>query len=467
MANKIKFWEETDLKRYNLIDCTPRHIARHEIVDVFCDHCKKGAKLKFSVLLSKMHSRGLKWRCAECVRKEHSERGRLLTGKKNPFYGKRHTQEARARIAKGNKKKWEHFSKEEIQEIMIKARMAAYKKYDGNPMSNEHVREAYNKAIMEFFNDAAKVASRQEKIRQTNIKKYGNSVFIHSEHYISDCQKFKSKAEKELTKIFEAWGLTSQKRRKDGIEIDVFVPEKKFGIEMNGCYFHSELFRDRTYHLKKTEYCDLNQIKLIQIFDHEWEGRKSQILSFLKSSLNLNEIKINGRECEVVNVNRIEANEFLDKFHIQGKCSAKIYLGLKYKDELVSVAAFGYHHRNNNTWVLKRFAGKQNVTVSGGLSKICKYASQLIQADIITWCDRRWSNGNGYLKSGWVPESIIPPDYFYIKNGRFFCSKQSRRKKIVNTPNGMTEREHAKLDGLLRVYDCGKIRFIYKYKQNQ
>jgi hypothetical protein len=27
----------------------------------------------------------------------------------------------------------------------------------------------------------------------------------------------------------------------------------------------------------------------------------------------------------------------------------------------------------------------------------------------------------------------------------------------------MTERQHALQDGLLRIYDCGKIRFIYRY----
>ena len=41
-------------------------------------------------------------------------------------------------------------------------------------------------------------------------------------------------------------------------------------------------------------------------------------------------------------------------------------------------------------------------------------------------------------------------------------SKQSRQKKLVSTPEGMTEREHAKLDGLLRIYDCGKIRYKYE-----
>ena len=38
----------------------------------------------------------------------------------------------------------------------------------------------------------------------------------------------------------------------------------------------------------------------------------------------------------------------------------------------------------------------------------------------------------------------------------------ARQKKVVSTPVGMTEAEHAKKDGLLRIYDCGKIRYKFK-----
>jgi len=62
--------------------------------------------------------------------------------------------------------------------------------------------------------------------------------------------------------------------------------------------------------------------------------------------------------------------------------------------------------------------------------------------------------------------AILPPDYFYIDTNRQckVISKQSRQKKKVNTPEGMTEYEHSLLDGLSRVWDCGKIRFIYRKK---
>jgi hypothetical protein len=111
--------------------------------------------------------------------------------------------------------------------------------------------------------------------------------------------------------------------------------------------------------------------------------------------------------------------------------------------------------------VLTRFTTKNNYTIQGILSKISKLASKELNSDIISWADYRLSNGNGYEKAGWIKEKLLPPDYFYFKGLRI-VSKQSRQKKIVSTPEGMTEREHAKLDGLIRIYDCGKIRYKYK-----
>ena len=81
---------------------------------------------------------------------------------------------------------------------------------------------------------------------------------------------------------------------------------------------------------------------------------------------------------------------------------------------------------------------------------------------MISWCDLRWSDGVGYIQAGWTAEEQLKPDYFYT-NFRDVTAKQNRRKAAVGTPEGVTEAEHAEMDGLVRVYDCGKIRFVFKY----
>ena len=136
-----------------------------------------------------------------------------------------------------------------------------------------------------------------------------------------------------------------------------------------------------------------------------------------------------------------------------------------FNEELVATATFGKHHRDSKTWVLSRFTTKMDYTIQGILSKISKLACKELRADIVSWADYRLSTGNGYEKAGWTFEELLNPDYFYFKVGYVskacVISKQSRQKKLVKTPEGMTEKEHALKDGLVRLYDCGKIRYRY------
>jgi hypothetical protein len=39
-------------------------------------------------------------------------------------------------------------------------------------------------------------------------------------------------------------------------EIDILIPENKLGIEFNGLYWHSNIYKDKNYHLNKTEECE-------------------------------------------------------------------------------------------------------------------------------------------------------------------------------------------------------------------
>lgn len=461
MANKTRTWTEKELQEYGLVDCRERPLPLKETVAVKCHNCPKTGFLKFSVLRSKMITYGLRWRCGECIRVENSNRGKTLTGKRNPFYGKQHTENTKEIIKIANKKKWERHRPEEIRDIMCNVRKASYAKYGGNPMNSPEVREAHLRAIEKFFSDPERVDERNRKIIATNQLRYGADLYVQSDEYASTATRFTSKMEKEIKEIFETNGFAVRKTRKDHVEVDVVVPELKLGIEANGCYWHSEIYKDRRYHLAKTEYCAHNGIRLIHIFDHEWESKKQQILGYLRSIMGKNEV-VYARNCTIKEIDKKTASKFLDMYHIQGKSNgSSLFVALEHNKDILAVAAFGIHHRNNKDWVLKRFAGKSGVSVAGGLSRISSYAYKKIGESIVTWCDRRWSDGGGYVRAGWVATEVLPPDYFYIKNGRFYCSKQARRKSAVSTPTGMTEREHATQDRLSRVYDCGKIKFVF------
>jgi hypothetical protein len=75
----------------------------------------------------------------------------------------------------------------------------------------------------------------------------------------------------------------------------------------------------------------------------------------------------------------------------------------------------------------------------------------------------RLGYGNAYYKAGFTYVSTVRPDYWYWDScKKKNVPKQARKKSTVKTPKGMTEHEHALRDGLVRIYDCGKLKFIYK-----
>ena len=75
-------------------------------------------------------------------------------------------------------------------------------------------------------------------------------------------------------------------RRRDIIkpyEIDIFIEDLKIGIEYNGIYWHSDKFKNNNLHYNKLMLCKDNGIKLIQIFEDEWNDNKEIVLSKNKS----------------------------------------------------------------------------------------------------------------------------------------------------------------------------------------
>lgn len=319
-----------------------------------------------------------------------------------------------------------------------------------------------------------------KKQKQTMLERYGVEKYAQLPENRKKlkiwCEEnpdklFASKPEQEILDWVREFYPSARKHKEDGQEIDVLIPELGIGIEYNRLCWHSELgmkrrgFDPKRYHLEKTRIFKEKKVRIIHIWEHHWRDRKEQVKSFLRSALKLNENKLAARKCRVIWSNdkkEIEAsNQLLDLTHIQGEGHAtKWVANIYHEDRLVATASFARHHRNGRDWVLTRFTTKANYTVQGALSKISRLARKNLEGAIVSWADLALSEGDGYLKAGWRESQTLPADYFYYnpKTGKAY-SKQSRQKRSVKTPKGMTELEHASLDGLTRVWDCGKIRF--------
>lgn len=350
--------------------------------------------------------------------------------------------------------------------VLEKRKATNRAKYGGDsPFSSAEVRAKAKGTFKENYGQEYYLQS--DAWKQNNLDKFGNEQIFASEKFLNQVKIWESAEEREVKDYVASLGFTPTKIRRDRVELDIYVQEKSIGFEYNGLYWHSNRNSkmDKYYHFNKTQVYAKHGIQVIHIYSSEWKNRQAQVKSRIRSLLGCNGVRIGVRKCEVRSISRHEANQFLDAFHIQGAASSTLQAyGAYYNDQLMAVTTFGWHHRQPGLVTLNRFACREDVSIHGALSKFSKMASQHFKADIRSWCDLRWSNGAGYKAAGWELNKFLPVDYVYTKNFLKTISKQSRQKKKIGTPDGMTEREHATADGLAWIYDCGKLVFIYRYK---
>lgn len=112
---------------------------------------------------------------------------------------------------------------------------------------------------------------------------------------------------------------------------------------------------------------------------------------------------------------------------------------------------------------LSRFCNKLNTNVIGGADKLLKYFIKTYQPkQIISYADRRWSQGNLYQKLGFKETHINKPNYWYIigkiRKHRFGFRKNLLKKQGFDTEN-KTEHEIMLGRKIYRIYDCGTITY--------
>ena len=259
-------------------------------------------------------------------------------------------------------------------------------------------------------------------------------------------------------------------------EIDIYIPSLKIGIEYNGILWHSDKYRkDRNYHLNKLQKCNRAGIKLIQVFEDEFENNKKIVLSKIKHLINKDENgeKIYARKCNIKEIDRNTASNFLTENHIQGFSNSTKYIGSYYNNTLVGVMTFKKENTPNK-WELTRFATLNGTKCSGIAGKLFMYFVRNYKPqEVKSFADRRWTineNNNVYVKLGFKHCGYVKPDYRYFKrsDGIIRQHKFGFRKQILHRkyglPLSMTESEMTKKLGYSKIYDCGLIKYVW-YKE--
>ncbi len=141
-----------------------------------------------------------------------------------------------------------------------------------------------------------------------------------------------------------------------------------------------------------------------------------------------------------------------------------IKLGLFHQDELVAVMTFGKPRFNKNyEYELIRYATSKHVI--GGASKLLKYFERKFNPkSIITYADRRFSQGNMYYKLGFNYLNLAPANYWWINSTNLYNRYQTQKHKLKTLlkkfDENLSESENMFLNHFNKIYDCGNLVFI-------
>lgn len=272
-----------------------------------------------------------------------------------------------------------------------------------------------------------------------------------------------------IKSVYDGDVIVNDKKQLSGLELDIFIPAKKFAIEYNGLYWHSfnknETIEEKNRHLNKRNKCVDAGINVFFIWEHAWRDKKDILKSMIKSKLGLNK-KIYARNCKIQYIDDCSYKNFMDSNHLQGSVGSLVKIGLLFNDDLVCSISFKKH--NKYQWEVSRFATLLGHNVVGGMGKLLnRFCIDYDPTTIMTYASMDYSNGDVYQKVGFDIIGLSKPGYFYYKNGIVYSRQKFQKHKLITKLDSfnkdLSESANMFNNGYRRLWNCGNIKLVKKF----
>lgn len=228
-------------------------------------------------------------------------------------------------------------------------------------------------------------------------------------------------------------------------------------LDVDGLYWHSiEVRKDKNYHYKKREQYEERGLRLLQIREDEINTKPHIVKNLINIHLNTEINRVFARDCNIINLEWNQAQEFLNKYHIQGVGLKSRSIGLQYKGEICQLMTYRRSSKNNNIIEISRFVTKAGHRVVGGFSRLLsRIIHNTSPIEVHSFCDLRYSDGQVYEKNGFI-EHHTSLGWCWTDFVSTFNRLQCRAGE------GRTEDENAEKLGWVRIYDAGQRLYVLK-----
>lgn len=229
--------------------------------------------------------------------------------------------------------------------------------------------------------------------------------------------------------------------------------------------FGSDSIKNSDYHYNKFKNAQEHNYRCISVFD--WDD-KDKILELLKNEKE----KVYARNCEVREVDKKVAKEFISRYHLQGYAKSTINLGLYCNNELVSIMTFAKPRYNAKfEFEIIRYCASKNII--GGSEKLFKHFIDTYNpSSIISYCDFSKFSGKTYEKLGFHLSGVsIGKHWYNMKTKQHITNNlllQLGYDKLFKTDfgKGVSNEELMLSSGFVVVCDCGQGTYVWDKENN-
>lgn len=221
-------------------------------------------------------------------------------------------------------------------------------------------------------------------------------------------------------------------------ELDIYIPNSNIAIEINGTLWHSIKYKDKKYHYEKSKACEEKGIRLIHIWEYEWNDERQRpiLKNIIASSLGVTK-RVYARKLVLEERPSSSMKQFFDTNNIQGFRGGKTAICLVDKNTeevyMSYIVGHPYFSKGKYQWEVIRGATKLGYTVVGGASKIWSYFIKKYNPDnCVYYIDYNYFNGKSLTNINNMTFIKTQPSFknYWIREGVVKSREPSRNKEI-------------------------------------